>query len=157
MQPAASRVSARGGHEHSGKMTRLCSLSPPCIAFTRQEWPGWRGRGVRGRAVPAAAGRWWTNYTLGQEFSPRCIIWTISKPFVWAKLAAGDVYRLGLAEKMYFLTGRRSPGQRPLQCAAVGSGFPGSRSMWSQGITQALGLERQPRKCSSNWPTSPVL
>jgi hypothetical protein len=60
--------------------------------------------------------------------------------WLWVMLAGW-----GLAEKMYFLTGRRSAGQRPLQCAVVGSEFPGSRSMWAQGISQALGLERWPR------------
>lgn len=33
---------------------------------------------------------------------PRCIIRTISKPFVWAKLAAGDVCRPGTCRKDVF-------------------------------------------------------
>lgn len=136
-------------------MTHLCSLSPPCIASTRQEGPGW-GVGDRGRAVPVAAGRWWRNCTLGQEFSPPCIVGPISKPSVWAKLVAGAVCRPGVAEKMYLLAGGRSLGRG--RYSVLRSGRDSRiRIHVVSGITQALGLERRPRGCSSKWPTSPVL
>ena len=131
-----------------------CPLHASCNALRGRSAPDWRRESKAGPSpqLQVTSGR---ITHLENSLPLDALSGPFQKPFVWDKLAAGDVCRLGTCrKKMYFLTGRRSPGQRPLQRAAVRSEFPGSRSMWSQGITQALGLEHWPRKCSSNWSTS---
>lgn len=77
-------------------------------------------------------------------------------PFVWAKLVVGDVCSWELAEKMYFPSREKVTWAEAiiLSCGWVGvSGMPIDVF---PGITQVLGLECEPRKCSSNWFASHV-